>query len=531
MNRPIRKVAIALGVLFAALFLNLNFVQVVKGDDYRNHVGNKRVLLNEYASPRGAIVVQGTNIAVSKATGDELKYLRTYPEGPIFAPVTGYYSYIYGRSGIEQAEDKVLSGDDPRLFGSQLTSLLTGRNPKGGSVQLTLNKAAQEAAYAAMKGADGTMRKGAVVALDPATGAILAAVSTPSYDPNVLSSHNADAIQQAWKTLNDDPAQPMLNRAFNQVYAPGSMFKVIVSAAALSDTQAKLTPDTRVPAPNGFWPFDPKKTTACPANDPSSSCVQNFDGETCDNGKTATLAFAFAKSCNTAFADLAVNTLGGNRIAKTAQGFGLAAPYTGAPPDLCDPPALRVPLPVCTSTIGSTDDLSDLGKLSHTSFGQQDVRITPLQAAMISAAVANSGTLMKPYLVAKELGPNLSTLSQASPTQLSQAIDPDLDSELQAMMEGVVTAPEGTGHAAAIPGVVVGGKTGTADTGIFKNGKQTPPHAWFTGFALKNGQPAIAVAVIIENGGVNGNETTGGLAAAPVAKAVMEAYLNSGGGH
>jgi peptidoglycan glycosyltransferase len=183
--------------------------------------------------------------------------------------------------------------------------------------------------------------------------------------------------------------------------------------------------------------------------------------------------------------------------------------------------------------VGSHSDLTDAGKLAHTSFGQQDVRITPLQGAMIAAAVANDGRLMQPYLVAKERKPNLNVLDQTEPTQLSQAIDPDLDAQLQEMMHAVVTSPEGTGHAADItdlPGVLVGGKTGTADTGIYKNGKQTPPHAWFSGYASQNGTPKIAVAVVIENGGVNGDETTGGLAAAPVAKAVMEAYLKSIGG-
>ena len=530
MNRPIRKVALAIGVLFAALFVNLNVVQVVKGDELRNHRGNRRVLLNEYASPRGQIVVQGQNIALSKPTSDELKYLRVYPDGPLYADVTGYYSFIYGRSGMEEAADEVLSGDDPRLFTTKLSDLLTGRNPKGGTVELTLNRDAQRAAYAAMKGADGKMRRGAVVAIDPATGAILAAVSTPSYDPSVLSSHDAGAIQKAWASLHDDPAQPMLDRAFGQVYPPGSVFKVIDAAAALS---LGIKPDTKVPAPDGYWPFDSTKTSACPANDPASSCVQNFEGETCQNGKTASLEFAFAKSCNTAFAALVVDRIGADALVKQAQAFGLSAPYTGDPPDLCDPPALTVPLPVCQSTLGSEQDLSDRGALSHIAFGQQDVRITPLQAAMISSAVANNGTLMKPYLVAKELGPNLSTIDSASPTEIGQAVDPALVPDLQSMMEAVVTAPEGTGHPAAItdiPGVVVGGKTGTADVGQYSRGKELPPDAWFSGFALKNGQPSIAVAVIIENGGVSGDETTGGLAAAPVAKAVMEAYLKSGGG-
>ncbi|TAM91817.1 MAG: hypothetical protein EPN43_03475, partial [Jatrophihabitans sp.] len=604
MNLPIRKVAVAIGVLFLALFLNLNLVQVVQGDSLRDHPGNRRVLLNEYASPRGQIVVQGQAVAESTPTNDGQKYLRSYPGGALYAPLTGYFSFIYGRSGVEESADSILSGDDPRLFTTRLSDLITGRNPKGGTVELTINRDAQQAAYNAMKDAAGNLRRGAVVAIDPSTGAILAAVSTPSFDPNILSSHQASAQQRGWRcyqnptdyvtsvvqstiagaspalggaevarldaaiprwaaqemawraqntydadtagsawvtqpdanwsdsyvqqigpplpcgaytetgahqggaavpAVPDDPTAffraypsdpgPMLNRAFDQVYPPGSVFKIIDAAAALALGD---TPGTRIPAANGYWPFDPTKTTACPKNDPSSSCVQNFEGETCDNGVDATLAFALAKSCNTAFAALVVEKIGGDRLARQAQAFGLAAPYGETVPDLCHPPALLVPLPVCTSTLGSNQDLTDPGALSHTAFGQQDVRFTPLQAAMLSAAVANNGTLMKPYLIAKELGPNLSTISQASPTEIGQAVDPALVPALQSMMEGVVAPPPATGGAAAItdiPGVVVGGKTGTADTGLYSNG---PSNDWFSGFALKNGQPRIAVAVIIE---------------------------------
>jgi peptidoglycan glycosyltransferase len=517
-NRPIRRVALALGVLLVALFVNLNFVQVVKGDTYRNAPGNQRVLLNEYASPRGQIVVQGTAIASSKQTNDDLKYQRVYADGPVYAAVTGFYSIVYGATGLEDAENGVLSGNDPRLFGTQLTGLFTGRNPRGGSVELTLDKAAQEAAYAAMKAPDGSMRRGAVVALDPSTGAILAAVSTPSYDPNTLSSHDRGAITKAYEQYRNDPTDPMLNRAFNQLYPPGSVFKVIVSAAAL---KAGLTKDTQIPATNSYWPLG--GSGPCPANH-QGACVQNFQGETCDNGATASLAFALAKSCNTAFAQLAVTQLGADKLAAEAKLFG----FDGGP--------LDVPLGVAKSSIGSLSELeSDNAALAQSSFGQRSVVMTPLQAAMISAAVANNGTLMKPYLVDKELGPTLSVLKQTQPAQLSQVIDSDLDQQLQAMMEGVITSREGTGAPANItdlPGVVVGGKTGTADHGTpDANGKTPPPHAWFSGFALQNGIPKIAVAVIIEDGGVNGNETTGGLAAAPVAKAVMEAYLRSGGGH
>jgi peptidoglycan glycosyltransferase len=528
MNRPIRKVAVFLGVLLLALFVNLNYVQVVKGSSYRNDPDNRRVLLAEYSSPRGQIVVQGTAIATSVATKDELKYLRVYPDGTkndpnyplsqMYASVTGFNSFIYGTSGLEDAEDNVLSGNDPRQFGRQLVDLFTGRNPRGGSIELTLNRAAQTAAYSALRLSPGKYKRAAVVALDPQTGAILAAVSTPSFDPNTLSSHNADKIQASWASLqpNKDPDNPMLNRAFDQLYAPGSVFKVIVSAAAL---KANVKPDTRIPAPNAYWPLG--GSGPCPAN-LQAPCVENFDGETCDNGTTASLEFALAKSCNTAFAALAVQKVGGKALAAQASAFGF------------DSGGLQVPLSVADSTVGTQADLSDKAALAQSAFGQRDVRITPLQAAMISAAVANGGTLMQPYLVQRELGPNFNVLSDTKPKQLSQAVSAPVDQELQQMMEAVITAPEGTGGAARItdiPDVVVGGKTGTADTGVFVNGQQTPPHAWFTGFALQGGVPKIAVAVIIENGGVNGNETTGGLAAAPVAKAVMEAYLNSIAGH
>lgn len=528
MNSSIRKVAATLAVLMVALFVNLNYVQVVKGNAYRDDPQNRRVLLNEYASPRGDITVDGTAVAHSKATNDTLKYLRVYPQGPQYAPVTGFYSLsatpspYLGTTGIETAENSVLSGDDPKLFGTRLTDLLTGRNPRGGSVELTLDKATQTAAYQNLiQGSGGKVRRGAVVALDPRTGAVLAAVSTPSYDPSELSLHNVSQIDKNYARLSKDPAQPMLNRAFNQPYPPGSTFKVVVSAAAL---KAGITPNSQLIAPNGYYPETGRTVTSC-GND-HINCIENFGGETCDNGKTATLAYSLAKSCNTTFAALAVEQLGGDRIAQQAQLFGFNPPYTGNQPDLCVQPNMSIPVPVCDSTTGSKTDMLAKGFLARTAFGQQDVRMTVLQGAMIAGAVANDGTLMQPYLVKQQLAPNLETLSETQPSQLDQAVDPTLAQQLQSMMEGVVTAPEGTGHDAAIPGVVVGGKTGTADTGRkLKNGQDEPPDAWFIGYAMDKGVPKIAVAVLIENGGVQGNETTGGQAAAPVARAVMEAYL------
>jgi peptidoglycan glycosyltransferase len=591
MNRPIRKVSIAIGVLFIALFVNLNWVQVVKGNDYRNDKNNARVLLNEYSSPRGQIVVDGTAIATSVKTKDELKYRREYPEpkrapdaAAAFAPITGYYSFTYGSTGIEAAENNILTGDDDRLFGTKLADILTGRNPQGGSVDLTLNRAAQLAAYKAMGN-----RLGSIVALNPSTGAILAAVSTPSFDPNQFASHDSNVISHAYncyngpdtqpkagetapqlaarikreiaqreqpesaknpngcKGLPNDPTalfaknpdavSPLVNKAFDAVYPLGSVFKVIDSAAAFN-ADSTLTPNTAVPAPNTYWPLAPGRTAACSTQKTAKAgpCIENFDGERCDNGKTATLAFALAKSCNTAFTKLVAEKVGGKALAAEAKKFGLDAPYTGGqPPDFCDPPAFKTPLSVGRSSPGSAADLASPDSLSQTAIGQHDVTVTPLQVAMISAAVANNGTLMQPYLVAKELGPNLSALPQPGPKQLSQVVDPSRSADLIAMMEGVVTSPEGTGGPANItdiPGVQVGGKTGTADhCGSADTSKCPPPHAWFSGFATQGGAPKIAVAVIIDDGGTNGNETTGGLAAGPAAKAVMEAYLRNPGGN
>jgi peptidoglycan glycosyltransferase len=519
-NKPMRKVAVALAVLFLALFVNLNVVQVFQGDNYRDDPQNRRVLLNEYASPRGAIVVQGSNVAYSRKTSDELRYLRVYPAATAaaFAPATGYYSFVYGTGGeaggIEDVENDILSGDSSDLFTTKLGNILTGRNPRGGSVQLTLNRAAQLAAYRAMKGANGKLRRGAVVALEPTTGAILAMVSTPSYDPNKLASHNADEITAAWKQYTGDKQEPMLNRALRQIYPPGSVFKVIDAAAALKQGIQRTD---KIPAPNSYWPLDPKRTSACPAG-LAAPCVQNFEGETCDDGKTATLELALIRSCNTAFAALTVERLGGDQLKQQAEAFGI------------DDSQLKVPMLTAPSTLGSQADLDDPAALAQTSFGQRDVRISPLQGAMISAAVANSGTLMKPYLVKAELRPNLSVLNSTEPQQLSQAVTPDVASELVTMMQGVVNDPRGTGGPAKITdlgsSVIVGGKTGTADVGVTSASK-VEPDAWFSGFAMVKNEPKIAVAVIIENGGVAGNESAGGEAAGPVAKQVMEAYLKS----
>ncbi|MHA3702279.1 peptidoglycan D,D-transpeptidase FtsI family protein [Jatrophihabitans sp. YIM 134969] len=490
MNLNSRRVGGALVVLLVALLVNLTIVQFFQGPSLASNDANRRQLLAEYSRQRGPIVVDGNPVAQSVATTDALKFQREYPGGAQYAPITGYYSLFYGTSGIESAENSVLSGNDDRLFGTRLNDILTGRDPKGGRVDLTIDPQAQLAAFHGL--ADQGLR-GAVVAMDPTTGAILAAVSTPSYDPSQLSSHDPDAIEAYYDKLAADPAQPLLNRAFNQIYPPGSTFKVVVSAAALA---AGATPDTKIDSPTTYQLPD------------STSTLSNFEGESCGNS-TITLQQALTISCNTAFAIEAVK-LGKDKVAEKASLFGF------------DTGRQEVPLPVNGSTIGP---VVDGAALAQTAIGQRDVRMTPLQGAMIAAAVANRGVLMQPYLVDRELAPDLSVISKTDPKERATVMTPDQADDLGRMMVSVVA--NGTGTRAAIDGTTVAGKTGTADTG-FTSDDGGKPDAWFIGYTA-SGPTKIAVAVIVEGAGSSTDETTGGDRSAPIAKSVIEAYLKSAG--
>jgi penicillin-binding protein A len=485
-NRPIRRVALSMLILFGLLIANANYVQVFEGDRLRTDPGNTRVLLDEYERQRGTIVVEGRPVAESVPTNDKLKYLRRYPGGSTYAPATGFYSLIYGATGIEQAENDFLSGSDNRLFTRRLSALLTGRDPRGGNVVLTLNQRAQQTA---VKGLGD--RAGAVVALDPTTGKILAMASSPSYDPNPISSHDPSSIRAAYNKLANDPDDPLLNRAINARYAPGSAFKVVVAAAALQNGR---TPDTLLDCPAAYTP----PGTRTP--------LHNFGNESCGAPKVS-MQTALTNSYNTAFAKLGVD-LGQSAIRSAAAGFGIG---TGD--------ALQTPLRVSPSSLG---DIPDTPALAQSSIGQRDVGLTPLQGAMIAAAVSNNGVLMTPYLVDRLEAPDLTVLDTTQPTQLSTAVSPQIAGQLTQMMRSVVQ--NGTGRKAQIPGVDVAGKTGTAQTAPGQ-----APHAWFIGFAHADGKQ-VAVAVIIEHGGNSGSETTGGEAAAPIARDVMSAVLKSGGG-
>jgi peptidoglycan glycosyltransferase len=478
MNRPLRKVVVAALVMFAALLVNANLVQVVDAHSLANDSRNSRLLYQQYSQQRGPIVVGGKPVAESVVTHDALKYLRVYPQGPLYAPVTGYYSLTYKYSGIEAAANDLLAGSSDKLFVKRLSDYFTGREVQGGAVVLTLNPRAQQAGYDALTSHH---YRGAVVAIQPSTGAILALVSTPSYDPTKVSTHSADANTAAWNSYLKNPYAPMLDRAISQTYPPGSTFKVITTAAALST--GNYNPDTVIPAPD-------KLTFA------NGKPLGNFAGETCSSSGRMTLRDALRQSCNTAYGALGVH-IGSSRIVNQAEAFGVGR-------------SLSIPMPVADSRVPRE---TAAPFVAQEAIGQHDDSVTPLQMAMVAAGIANGGEVMRPYLVAQERAPDSSVLSQATPKPLSRAVSPTVAGELTSMMETVVRS--GTGTAAQIPGVVVAGKTGTAQHG------GAAPYAWFISFAPA-ANPSVAVAVVVEN---TTPSDTGGIVAAPIARAVMEAVL------
>jgi peptidoglycan glycosyltransferase len=397
----------------------------------------------------------------------------------------------YGPTGIERNQNEILSGEAPELIAGQLSDLITGRDPRGGNVQLTLVPAVQQAAYSAMtdKG-----YVGAVVAIEPATGNILALVSSPSYDPNPLASHSDATQRQAYNDLvNADPS-PLLNRAIAAVYPPGSTFKLVIAAAAL---QNGLTPDTAVTG---------ESTITLPGT--GGATLSNFGGETCANGGggDVTLTQALAFSCNTAFAEVAMQ-LGAPVVRKQADALGV------------DGQGTDVGLDVVGSRLG---DVPDTAALAQTGIGQRDVAVTPFEMAWITATIANRGDRMAPHLIAQTTKPDLTVISQTQPVSLGQAIPIPVADQLRDMM---IESEKNTPGSGGIADLVIASKTGTAEHGT--DPKNTPPHAWYVAFAPAE-NPTVAVAVLVENGGDLGTDATGAKVAGPVGRATIAAALAGG---
>ncbi|BAC72051.1 penicillin-binding protein [Streptomyces avermitilis] len=492
MNKPLRRIAIFCGLLVLALLIRDNWIQYVQADTLKSDTKNRRVAIERYATPRGDIIVDGKSITGSaKGTGsgyNDFEYKRTYKDGAMWAPITGYASQAFGATQLESIEDGILTGNDDRLFFRNTLDMLTGKKKQGGNVVTTLNAAAQKAAYQGLK----ARGKGAAVAIDPETGAILALASTPSYDPSTFAGNSTKTDGEAWTKLQkkNNPNEPMLNRALRDTYPPGSTFKVVTAAAALE---------------NGLYNGADQKTDS-----PLPYTLPNTRTELKNEGnipcKNATMRVALQYSCNTVFGKIGAD-LGKEKMLAQAKKFGFnEEQFT----------------PVRASASNFPEKM-DKPQTALSSIGQFETATTPLQMAMVASAVANDGTLMKPYMVDKLQAPSLDVLSQTDPQEMSKPLSEKNAQILQSMMETVVK--QGTGTNAQISGVTVGGKTGTAQHGL--NNSENP-YAWFISYAkLSDGSSPVAVAVVVEDENANRDDISGGGLAAPIARSVMKAVIDS----
>jgi penicillin-binding protein A len=483
-NTRVRRTALSLCVVFVCLFGMLNYLQVVHAEKLDDDPRNFRRIVRDYANPRGDILdANGVVVATSTPTDDQYEYLRTYPYGALFGNVTGFYSFQYGATDIEDVYNEQLTGRDPKIGAADLVDLLRGR-VRTGTVQLTIDARAQQLARDALGG-----HQGSVVVLDAQTGAVVALYQEPAFDPTVISSHDIAAAQADYTALNAQQPNPMLSRSYRERFPPGSTFKIVTAATALS--LGRVTPETEFPV---LTQLDLPQT---------DRTLANFGGEACGGSLTE----SFTDSCNTVFGQIGLDLGDDLATGINAWGIGQDVPF--------DLRAAKGTAP----TAGSFQDNQPL--FAQAAIGQAEVSVSPLQMAMVAATVANGGQQMRPHIVDKILDVDNKVVDQTKPEVARTPVTPDVAATVRDLMVGVVD--HGTGTAAQIEGIQVAGKTGTAQVAEGVN-----PHAWFVGFAPavpQPGQRQYAVAVIIENGGSLGSEATGGRIAAPVAKAMLEGLL------
>ncbi|MGW2845467.1 peptidoglycan D,D-transpeptidase FtsI family protein [Streptomyces sp. NPDC001274] len=483
MNKPLRRIAIFCGVLVLALLVRTNWLQYVRADELNGNEHNRRVQIERYAHERGNIIVDGKSVTGSVETKDsDFKYKRVWKNGPMWAPVTGYASQAFDASQLEKIEDGILTGNDDQLFFNRTLSMFTGGKKQGGNIVTTLNSAAQKAAFKGLGS-----KKGAVAALDPQTGAVLALVSTPSYDPSVFAGNSFKDSEARQKLLNDKD-KPMLNRALRETYPPGSTFKVVTAAAALENgLYSNVDEPTDSPLP---WRL-PLSTQDLP-NEGNIPC------------KNASLREALRWSCNTVFGKIS-DDLGNEKMMAEAAKFGFNQ---------------EIFIPVRADASAYPKDNRPQNAMAG--IGQASNRATPLQMAMVAAAIANDGKLMQPYMVAERQTPSLDAIYTHEKEQFSQPLSGENAQKLQQIMETVVKT--GTGTNAQINGVTVGGKTGTAQHGLNNSEK---PYAWFISYAKTDSGSPVAVAVVVEDSQAGRDDISGGGLAAPIARDVMKAVIDS----
>lgn len=481
MTPEIKRVANLIMLMFLSLFIAASAMQVVNADALNNDSRNQRAVYDGYKTQRGSILVDNKPIVESVKTFDAYHYLRKY-YSPEYSSITGYYSLFQGRNGLENFLDSSLRGDNSAQFFEQVNALFSGNPVTGASVELSIDARVQKIAWDAL----GKM-KGSVIAIEPATGKVIAMVSKPSFDPNLLATHIVSDAANNYKKLITRKDAPLVNRSVDALYAPGSVFKLVVAAAAFES--GEYTPESVLPNPRTFTL-------------PGTETVITNSGEgRCGGAKTVSIATALKLSCNIPFAQLGI-ALGQDKIAEQARKLGFGE-------------SISIPL---KSTPSNYPENLDDAQLALTAFGQFDVRVSPIQMLLVASAIANDGVAMKPYLVDQIFTSNLTLLSEAKPEELNRSMSTSTAEKLKKMMIQAVSS--GVSSNASIPGVKVAGKTGTAE-----NGPGDPYTLWFTGFAPAE-NPEVAVVVVIEDGGGLGQSGRGNSLAAPIAKKVMQAVLN-----
>ena len=482
MNRELKRVSVVMLIMFLALFAAATVIQLAQADSLASDSRNTRTLYDSFRAQRGPIMAGETVLAQSVPVDDDFRFLRQYTNPLVYAPVTGFFTLNQGLSGIELSENSYLTGSNSSQFLEQLNSILTGRPTQGAAVTLTIRPDVQQAAWDALGN-----YQGSIVVTEVATGKILAMVSKPSFDPNLLAGHNFEAVIEYYNGLDNDPAQPLINRPIGALNPPGSTFKLVTAAALLES--GLYTPESTV---------ENRARLPLPGTDVE---IRNSDGETCGPGDQVTLFTAVSLSCNVPLAEFGM-ALGYKPIVDMAKKFGFNQTFD-------------VPM---TSARSYIPQVMDEPQTALAAFGQFDVRATPLQVALVSAAIANGGVEMYPTLIESITASDLRPISSFTPREYSRPISAETAAQLTAMMQASVS--NGAATSASIDNVSVAGKTGTAE-----NGPDEPYTLWFTGFAPADSEPKYAITVVVENGGGMGTTGYGNLIAAPIARAVLEAVL------
>lgn len=469
----IRNVSAVVAIMFAALMINITFSAVVRAPGLLEDPRNRRVRDAEYSQDRGAILVGNTPIAETKAsTGTLFRYQRNYPQGTLYAHVTGWYSYDYSRSGLELSYNAPLAGTDSSQAFQRVIDIMSGRKPTGANVVTSIDARAQTAASEALGN-----RKGAVMAMNYATGEVLALVSKPTFDPNLLASHDLKAEQESWKSLLDDKDKPLANRASSEIFLPGSTFKLVTASAAL---ESGLSPESLVDSPDKL---------SLPG-----TTHQITNASSCGGGQVS-IRDALVHSCNTTFANLGM-TLGADALRAQAEKFGFDS-------------KLATDFRTAASKFPQNPDKA---QTAMSAIGLFEVAASPMQMMMVAAAIANGGVLMEPHIGTQVMAQDLTILSSNTPRELGRPISAQTASALRDMMRGVVT--EGTGRAARSSVVDIYGKTGTA-----MQSESRPNYAWMVGFA---DDPKIVVVAMIEDADSDRSDIAGGRLAGPIVRQVVE---------